>query len=156
KDAHVWEDYGPGTHTWPYWERDLHKTLPRFLELFGSPPPTPSSFTHRNIESRYDIFGWAVKLKRPVLEFSRLDVKGRGTFRLSGTGRARVTTAPIYTAGEPYRVKVGRKVGTIVADPRGRLRITVALGAPNSLQAFTPGADQTSVTRSRKVTIRGT
>ena len=100
KDEHVWEDYGPGTHTWPYWERDLHKTLPRFLELFESPPPAPSSFTHLNIESSYDIFGWAVKLKRPVLEFSRLEVKGPGSFRLSGTGRARVTTAPIYDGGQ--------------------------------------------------------
>ena len=26
--AHVWEDYGPGNHTWPYWRRDLRQTLP--------------------------------------------------------------------------------------------------------------------------------
>ncbi len=25
---HVWHDYGPGTHDWPYWRRDLRATLP--------------------------------------------------------------------------------------------------------------------------------
>ena len=24
---HVWDDYGPGTHDWPYWRRDLRATL---------------------------------------------------------------------------------------------------------------------------------
>jgi diacylglycerol O-acyltransferase / trehalose O-mycolyltransferase len=23
--------YGPGTHTWPYWERELHRSLPLLL-----------------------------------------------------------------------------------------------------------------------------
>jgi diacylglycerol O-acyltransferase / trehalose O-mycolyltransferase len=25
---HVWDDYAPGTHDWPYWRRDLRETLP--------------------------------------------------------------------------------------------------------------------------------
>jgi S-formylglutathione hydrolase FrmB len=25
---HVWDDYGAGTHDWPYWRRDLRETLP--------------------------------------------------------------------------------------------------------------------------------
>jgi diacylglycerol O-acyltransferase / trehalose O-mycolyltransferase len=29
--GHVWNDYGPGTHTWPYWQRDLRETLPLML-----------------------------------------------------------------------------------------------------------------------------
>ena len=24
--------YGPGTHTWPYWERELHRSLPMLLD----------------------------------------------------------------------------------------------------------------------------
>jgi S-formylglutathione hydrolase FrmB len=23
--------YGPGTHTWPYWQRSLHRALPMLL-----------------------------------------------------------------------------------------------------------------------------
>ena len=28
---HVWDDYGPGTHDWPYWQRELHRSLPLLL-----------------------------------------------------------------------------------------------------------------------------
>ena len=27
--------YGPGTHTWPYWERGLHEAMPMLLEALG-------------------------------------------------------------------------------------------------------------------------
>ena len=28
--------YGPGTHTWPYWERGLHEAMPMLLEALGT------------------------------------------------------------------------------------------------------------------------
>jgi S-formylglutathione hydrolase FrmB len=28
---HIWDDYGPGTHTWPYWQRDLRQALPSMM-----------------------------------------------------------------------------------------------------------------------------
>jgi len=28
--------YGPGTHSWPYWERELHRSLPLLLCALGS------------------------------------------------------------------------------------------------------------------------
>jgi S-formylglutathione hydrolase FrmB len=28
---HVWNDYGPGTHSWPYWQRDLRETMPSLM-----------------------------------------------------------------------------------------------------------------------------
>ncbi len=31
------DDYGPGTHTWPYFERALHRSLPLLLEALGEP-----------------------------------------------------------------------------------------------------------------------
>ena len=27
--------YGPGTHTWPYFERSLHDAMPMLLEALG-------------------------------------------------------------------------------------------------------------------------
>jgi diacylglycerol O-acyltransferase/trehalose O-mycolyltransferase len=33
---HVWDDYGPGTHDWPYWRRDLRKTLPDLMRALAS------------------------------------------------------------------------------------------------------------------------
>lgn len=28
--------YGPGTHSWPYWERELHRSLPMLLHALRS------------------------------------------------------------------------------------------------------------------------
>jgi S-formylglutathione hydrolase FrmB len=33
--AHVWDDYGPGTHSWPYWRRDLREALPAMLRALA-------------------------------------------------------------------------------------------------------------------------
>jgi diacylglycerol O-acyltransferase/trehalose O-mycolyltransferase len=34
---HVWDDYGPGTHDWPYWRRDLRETLPDLMKALARP-----------------------------------------------------------------------------------------------------------------------
>jgi S-formylglutathione hydrolase FrmB len=33
---HVWDDYGAGTHTWPYWRRDLRETLPDLRRVLAA------------------------------------------------------------------------------------------------------------------------
>jgi S-formylglutathione hydrolase FrmB len=32
---HLWDDYGPGTHAWPYWRRDLRETLPALVRVLA-------------------------------------------------------------------------------------------------------------------------
>ena len=32
---HIWDDYGPGTHDWPYWRRDLRETLPDLVRVLA-------------------------------------------------------------------------------------------------------------------------
>jgi diacylglycerol O-acyltransferase / trehalose O-mycolyltransferase len=32
--------YGPGTHSWPYWERELHASLPMLLQAVGATSPS--------------------------------------------------------------------------------------------------------------------
>jgi S-formylglutathione hydrolase FrmB len=34
---HIWDDYGKGTHTWPYWRRDLRQALPSILGTLAGP-----------------------------------------------------------------------------------------------------------------------
>jgi S-formylglutathione hydrolase FrmB len=36
---HVWDDYGPGTHDWPYWQRDLRETLPDLMKVLAPSAP---------------------------------------------------------------------------------------------------------------------
>ena len=95
---HVWDDYGPGGHLWPYWRRDLRQTLPWLMNGFAHPRRPPSPFTYRTIEPRYEVYGWRVRIKRPALEWSELSGAGRRGFSLTGSGRARVTSASALPA----------------------------------------------------------
>jgi S-formylglutathione hydrolase FrmB len=145
---HTWDDYGPGTHTWPYWQRDLRATLPQFMEAFRHPPAPPSSVTFRAVEPRYSVYGWRVSLLRPALEWSELSRATRRGFTLRGSGTARVTTPRFFAPRA--RVRAGGRV--VRADSTGRLRVAVTLGPGNPRQELTPGA-VTRVFR-RSVTFR--
>jgi S-formylglutathione hydrolase FrmB len=135
--AHTWDDYGPGTHSWPYWRRDLERALPSLTATFAHPRPAPLPFTFTAAERDYGAYGWRVRLQRARMAFSTLaDARPRG-FRLRNAGgRVRVTTGPLYRPRSAHIVAVGRAAPRILtADRRGRLRIdlrgdaTVMIGA---------------------------
>jgi hypothetical protein len=134
--AHTWDDYGAGTHTWPYWQRDLRETLPQLLATFRRPPKPPGSVTFRAVEPRYAVYGWRVALERRALEWSELSGATRRGFTLRGSGTAVVVTPRFFTPGA--QVRAGGRV--LRADRHGRLQVRVALGPANRYQALTPGA----------------
>ena len=39
------DNYGPGIHNWPYWQRELHRSLPLLLEALQRPAAAPTSPT---------------------------------------------------------------------------------------------------------------
>jgi len=39
------DNYGPGIHNWPYWQRELHRSLPMLLGALQRPAPAPTSPT---------------------------------------------------------------------------------------------------------------
>jgi hypothetical protein len=43
--AHVFDDYGNGTHSWPYWNRDLQQDLPGIVAALAPATPTPPPYT---------------------------------------------------------------------------------------------------------------
>jgi S-formylglutathione hydrolase FrmB len=129
---HVFDDYGPGQHRWPYWNRGLEETLPAIMARFHKGSRPPARVTFKAAEPRYSVYGWSVAIARPGLEFSVLASAGRTGFTLSGSGRADVTTAPLFAPRHVYSV-VERVSGSIrrlteKANARGRLRIAVPLG----------------------------
>jgi S-formylglutathione hydrolase FrmB len=159
--THVWEDYGPGGHDWPYWQRDLVRTLPTIMATFAHPPPPPSAFTFTAVEPDYDIYGWHVSLQRPVLEFSELRDAGANGFALSGSGDATITTPPLYEPGRAYPLilRSAAATGTELryADGQGRLHIDVRLGPANPFQQYTAQAQSSaaSAVYTTRVTITG-
>jgi S-formylglutathione hydrolase FrmB len=134
--AHTWDDYGAGTHSWPYWQRDLRATLPQLMATFRRPPKVPRSVTFRAVEPAYAVYGWRVAMKRPALEWSELSRATRRGFTLSGSGRAVVVTPRFFAPGA--RVRANGRV--LRADRHGRLHVPVTLGPANRQQALTPGA----------------
>ncbi|ANC78783.1 hypothetical protein ABE65_019065 [Fictibacillus phosphorivorans] len=127
--SHVWDSYGPGSHTWGYWQRDLHQTLPRFMDIFNNPPEAPIPFQYKSAESSFSVYGWDVEFDRDKMEFARLsDVTEKG-FKLQGSGKADVQTAPWFKPNGKYQVKIkgGRdaKVVKTRADDEGRLRVSL-------------------------------
>ena len=136
--------YGPGTHSWPYWARDLRESIGPVMQAFAHPAATPKSITYTSAENEYSVYGWSVTMHRTAREFSTIEGAARHAFALAGSGSGTVTTPAAYTPGAPYAVTVrGQGIastGTAIADGEGRLQIEVPLGPPNPYQQDTPEA----------------
>ena len=79
--------YGHGTHTWPYWTRDLE----HFLAWLHRGTP-PKSFSFRSAHRTFSPWGWTFTPHRAVREFTYLsDVTRRG-FEVTGSGTLDITT----------------------------------------------------------------
>ena len=140
------DDYGNGTHSWPYWARDLEWSLPSIMADFAHPSPPPSPFTYTSADDSYSVYGWTVTTHRTAREFSTLeDASARG-FALAGSGSATVLTPAVYKPGARYRVtlagdKVSSHTSTVTAPRDRRLQIDVPLGPANPYQEYTAQAE---------------
>jgi S-formylglutathione hydrolase FrmB len=123
--------YGPGTHTWPYWKRDLSWFLdwldPR---LAGGPPAAPAPFSYRSAREAFSVWGWSFAAHRTVREFAYLSDVTRDGLTATGSGTLDVTTPPDYTPGAAY--VAGTR--TVQAGGDGRLRFTIDLGPSHADQ----------------------
>jgi S-formylglutathione hydrolase FrmB len=139
----VYHPYGSGTHSWPYWDRDLEWAIAPLMSDFAHPAPSPRSFTFQTESADYALYGWSVVIDRQANEFSTLSVTRAGGFSLAGSGTATVTTPSDYSRGKTYRVtttNAGSRVTVqIVANAGGKLVIPVDLGPSDTLQEYTLG-----------------
>jgi S-formylglutathione hydrolase FrmB len=95
-------DYGSGTHTWPYWARDLRQFIKPLMQTFAHPPALPAKLSYKTIEPTYSVWGWHVSIQRPQkLAFSTLRIGSHG-FSLTGHGVATVVTP----TGERFKVRL--------------------------------------------------
>jgi S-formylglutathione hydrolase FrmB len=134
----LYDDYGPGTHSWPYWARDLQQSIGPIVSDFAHPSPPPAQVTYTSADPQYSVFGWSVSMHRAVEELSTLANADREGFTVEGSGSATVTTPALYRPHRRYRVVVGPSNEIVRAGPDGRLVIEVPLGPSNVVQEF-PG-----------------
>ena len=138
-------DYGNGTHSWPYWTRDLRWSIGRIMFDFAHPGPDPPQFSYTSADGAYSVYGWRVRMHRRAREFSTLSRADRHGFELSGSGSATVLTPRSYRPGARYLVDSygdgakARRV-TVVAGRDHRLRLQVSLGPSNPYREDTAQA----------------
>jgi S-formylglutathione hydrolase FrmB len=139
----VYDDYGDGTHSWPYWARDLRWSIGPLMSDFAHPVSVPVSFTYTTDQTSYAQFGWTVRIHRLAAEFSTLTVAGVRRFMLQGSGSATVRTPARLVPGARYRVRMQTHAGTITrtlrVGRRRRLTIAVPLGPPDTVREYTLG-----------------
>jgi len=132
----LYDYYGNGTHSWPYWARDLRQSIGPIVADFKHPLPAPRAVTFTAAESSYEAFGWRVTMHRAVEEFSTLKDAGATGFTLEGSGSATVVTPANYAPGGTYTVTVGSRRQSERADRRGSLTIQVPLGPSDTTQEY--------------------
>ncbi|HEY8764055.1 MAG TPA: alpha/beta hydrolase family protein, partial [Solirubrobacteraceae bacterium] len=139
----LYDAYGPGTHAWPYWARDLRQSIGPLMDVFAHPPATPASIYYTSADPSYSDFGWQVTVTRAVREFSTLSSARASGFTLQGSGSATVTTPARYRRGARLHDSVASAQGTFPAFTRRvrvgrsrRLTVTVPLGPSNTTQEY--------------------
>jgi S-formylglutathione hydrolase FrmB len=139
------DDYGPGTHTWPYWARDLRHSIGPIMASFANPARTPRSITYGSADDSYAVYGWRVRMHRTAREFSLLRKARCHRFELDGSGSALVATPPCLRPKARYRVRYrgDRASGRmrVRATRVGRLRLDIPLGPANPYQQYTAEAE---------------
>jgi hypothetical protein len=147
----TYDPYGPGTHSWPYWARDLTEAIGPIMAGFSAPAPV-APVTYTTAAPSYSVFGWRVAIDRRAAELSTLSAATTAGFTLAGSGTATVTTPAVYLRRRRYTVTVGVQSATMRAGRDRRLTISVPLGPSNLAQQYTLLAE--TRVYSTKVSIR--
>lgn len=144
-------DYGPGTHSWPYWTRDLQWVIGPLSRLLAAPPAAPAQKAYESADNPWSQWGYHVRIARPAREFSTLSRADRSGFTLAGSGTASVVTPGAYRRGSRHRVRMrgphARRNLIARADRRGRLHLRVPLGPGNPDQQDTAAAQAAGGTK---------
>lgn len=142
------DNYGPGTHSWPYWQRDLQQSLPIIMKDFTDNKAWPLNFTYSSISKSFTQWGYSISFNRKVTEMATLRGLSKTKFQILGSGSADITTPSFFKQGEWYTVTIGsgskttklkEQTITVKADSRRRLTFNVRLGPTDTVTEYSPG-----------------
>ncbi|GAA2126160.1 alpha/beta hydrolase [Actinomadura napierensis] len=120
------DDYTFGTHTFPYWARDLREEIGPLMRAFAAPSRPPARVSYASIDRTWTQWGWTISLvRRASREFSGLSDATSTGFTLKAGGTATVTTPPSYRPGARYIITVPGHRITAKATASGRLAFTL-------------------------------
>ena len=136
--AHTTQFRSCGIHQFSNSNQALAEFWPQMFEAFGR--KRPHRFDYRTSDVHAAAWGWSFDVMgQRAPEF--LDITGASAhgLTLAGSGTVRVTTAPLFDRHERVVVTgLGDWPRTLYADDAGRISFEVVLGAPHSLEQYTP------------------
>jgi S-formylglutathione hydrolase FrmB len=127
-----YDNYVYGTHSFPYWARDLRAYLPKMMADFAR-PKTPRVVSYTSIDKQWSQWGYTVTMKRDVAQqFTTLSNGTSRGFTLTGGGIASITTPADYQPGSTLRLNVTVGSSTtqrlVPVDSSRRITLSVDLG----------------------------
>jgi S-formylglutathione hydrolase FrmB len=96
--------YGNGTHSWPYWDRDLESVLPMLMNDFKQENKIPRLMIYKSADTSFSQWGYKIEMKRKIIAFSSITINSNNELTFSGVGTATITTPPIFQPGKGYEI----------------------------------------------------
>jgi len=125
----------PGIHNNPYWNPWLREQeVAQYARLAhwnggGNPPAWPTSFSYRSVYPSFSIWGWAVSVQRPDIEFLQMSAVSCTGFTLRGTGIVTVTVPASCHRGWAGHPRVTVDLGpSMPVDAQGSADASPAYG----------------------------
>lgn len=132
-----YDNYVYGTHSFPYWARDLKAYLPKMMADFAH-PKSPQVISYTSIDKTWSQWGYTVSMDRAAeQEFSTLTNGTSRGFTFAGSGVATVTTPADYRPGSDVHaaITVGSDTTKRVLQADSDGRITLRLDLSETGQA---------------------
>ena len=131
-----------GSHNFRFWVPELHALAPTIMDAFAHPAALPDAFDYRSADPTFSVWDWTFGADPGrAREFMDVRDASEDGFEVSGSGATSVQTPPLFSPRQHVLVTDdggGSKLA--IADPRGRLTLTVDLGPPHTDQQYTPAA----------------
>jgi diacylglycerol O-acyltransferase / trehalose O-mycolyltransferase len=142
-----------GSHSLPYWQRDMTEFVAWLRQQFRHPPAVPHSFSVMSAHTVFTAWGWRFQAIRRVREFAYLIVRG-DRLRVTGSGALVVSTPAHFRTGQVVTVTLGRTVIRVRAGRAGRVTFRLGLGPSHVHQQTVFGRGATRRWRTTVAVIR--
>ncbi len=131
----------PGSHSLPYWQRDMREFAAWLRVEFRHPPVVLRRFSVASAHTAFTAWGWSFHAIRRVREFAYITVNG-DRIGATGSGALVVSTPPRFRPRQRVVVEVARRRVSLRADRQGVVSFRLGLGPSHVRQqtAFGQGA----------------
>ena len=122
-----------GSHSLPYWQRDMTEFVAWLRAQFRHPPAVQSRFSVQSAHRSFTAWGWGFQTIRRVREFAYVTVGGN-RLRATGSGVLVVQSPRHFRRRQPVVVRLGRRTLRLRADRHGRVTFRLGLGPSHTRQ----------------------